>query len=226
MDKQKDLKDLLIRIEDQYGNKCLGDSNCKIDSNTRKPEGFVEIYEVLENNKKKIIEKSNLVVYLGRETLAQLLTNINNPNVASGINDHLYWLGLGNGGVAEGDPFNPLPPTNLDTELGNDIAISATDSTCGDWRIDAYYKHPLDSITYETDIANDNSWIVLKVTTTIGAGDANGFQISEAGLYTAESDEPAYSPGAENFHLFSRVTFTSIVKTSARGIVFIWYLYF
>lgn len=219
-------KDLLIHIEDQYGDKCLGDSNCKINNLCRrKPEGFVEIYDFDKNGNKKIIGKSNLVVYLGRETLAQILTNINNPNVSSGVNDHLYWLGLGDGGVISGDPFNPLPPTNLDTSLGNDIAISATDSTCGDWRIDSYYKHPLDSVEFEMDNANDNAWLICKVTITISPADANGAQISEAGLFTAISNAPAYSPGAEHFHLFSRVTFPTIIKTSSRGVIFIWYLY-
>ena len=81
---------------------------------------------------------------------------------------------------------------------------------------------PFDQIEFERDPLNDDKWLILKVTVTIGVDDANGSQISEAGLFTAESSAGGW---AGDFFLFARVTFSSIVKTSDRRLVFVWYLY-
>ena len=62
----------------------------------------------------------------------------------------------------------------------------------------------------------------IKITTTIGIDDANGEQLSEAGLFSAASRVGAYSG---QFSLFARVTFPSLVKSSDRRLIFVWYLY-
>ena len=62
-------KDILVQVSDMYGDECLGDScNAREESVGRKPQGYVEVYEVdKDNKKKKLIGKSNLVTYCGRE---------------------------------------------------------------------------------------------------------------------------------------------------------------
>jgi len=113
--------------------------------------------------------------------------------------------------------------------LANRIMINATDASSADYHVissgyadKGYYKHPFDNIIFERDLLNDSKWLVVKVTTTIGTDDANGFQLSEAGLFSSESRVGGYSG---QFSLFARVTFPSMVKTTDRRLIFVWYLY-
>jgi len=223
----KETKDVLIQISDSYGDNCLGDGcNIPVDAEevSRKPQGIVEIFEVDEDGNKTLVERSkNLVLYTGREYLAEKMLNVDNASTYTDLDDYLCWFGLGDGGADPADPFNPYPPSNNDTALINEIPISTTDSTCGDLRGGSYYKHPFDSTAFEQDSANDNAWLAIDITTTIAADDANGYELSEAGLYLASSHSAGYSG---DFHLFARVTYPVIIKTASRRLIFVWYLYF
>lgn len=223
---EKKTETIEIVARDIYGDKCLND---QVSSGFRdqgaKPEGFVEIYEVDDDGNKKLVGKHNLVLYIGREWLAQRFVNANNPNVSSTKDQFLSWFGLGDGGVIPGDPLNPAPPTLLDTGLSNEIMISATDSSAADYRVTPVagnYKIPFDTISFEQDALNDDKWLVIKVTTTVAAGYANGYQLSEAGLFVSESTIGGF---AGPFSIFSKVTFPSIVKTTDRRLIFSWYLF-
>lgn len=219
-------KNIVIQVDEKYGDECLSDSVGLKGKNNRHPQGLVNIYEVDKDGKRQLVHKSNLVVYRGRETISQAILDTNNSSVPSSKEEHLYWLGLGDGGVDPSDPFNPSPPASTDTELDSKVPISATDTTCGDLDGGWYYKIPFDSVEFEQDSSNDDFWLIAKVTTTIKSGYANGYQLSEAGMYTALSNAPGYSPGSSNFHLFSKVTFPALVKTISRQLIFEWYLYF
>lgn len=218
-------------IKDFYGDKCLGDAaqNGARDKAV-KPEGYVEIYEVDETGERKLVGKNNLVLYNGREWIAQKLVQLDNPNVSeSTYNMWINWFGLGDGGVLPADPIDPIPPVLTDTELYSLIMINASDASSADYHVidanhpeEGYYKHPFDSVEFEQDALNDDKWLVLRITVNIGVDDANGKQLSEAGLYTAASDAGGYSG---DFALFARVTFPSIIKTSDRRLIFRWYLY-
>jgi hypothetical protein len=222
-------------IKDFYGDKCLGDAvRDGVSRVSQKPQGFVEVYEVEKTGEKKLIGRHNLVLYQGREWLIQRMMNIDNPAVTSTKDEWINWFGLGDGGVLPADPIDPIPPVLTDTELYSNIMINASDSSSADyWNVvDAdhpdigYYKHPLDDVEFEQDALNDDNWLVAKITVTIGIDDANGNQLSEAGLFTASSDSGGYSiDGSGNFTLFARTTFPSIIKTSDRRLIFRWYLY-
>lgn len=223
MDKEKNL---VVEITDNYGDclsdKIIGSSN----KNSERPKGFVEIYELTEKNKKRLIDKQNLVVNLGREWLLSRAFNEANTSIVPLPSEFITWFGVGNGGCPIADPLNPTSPTNLDTDLANSVMINATDSTCADFRLtpdSGYYKHPFDSLTFEQDGDNSNSWLIIKVSTTLDADDGNDFNLNEAGLFTAASGGGGYSG---NFNLYARVTFPSIVKTAARQLLFVWYVYF
>ena len=224
MEKKKETIEIVAK--DIYGDKCLNDGfGSGIRSKDGKPQGFVEIYEVDDSGNKKLVGKSNLVLYIGREWLTQRFVNVNNPNVSSTKDQFLSWFGLGDGGVIPGDPLNPAPPTLLDTGLNSDIMITATDTSAGDYRVTpvaGYYKIPFDSIEFEQDALNDDKWLIVKVVTTISAGYANGNELSEAGLFVSESSLGGF---AGPFVIFSRVTFPSIVKTEDRRLIFSWFLY-
>ncbi len=222
-------KDLEINAFDYYGDHCLRDSIDKKEMTDKRPKGLVKIYELSDDGNKKLRHKSNLVVYLGRELLAQRLVNTENSYATPTKDEFLTWFGLGDGGVDISDPFVPIAPVISDNSLSSRIMINATDSSCADYHVTGagypetgYYKKPFDSVTFEPDVLNDNRWLVIRVSVTVGANDANGNQLSEAGLFTAASSGGGYSG---QFSMFSKVTFPTIVKTDARRLVFVWYLY-
>lgn len=221
--------DLEINAFDYYGNQCLGDSIDKRENMDKRPKGLVKIYELDESGNRKLVHKKNLVVYLGRELLAQRLVNVENSYATPTKDEFLTWFGLGDGGVDIADPFVPIAPIISDDDLSSRIMINATDSSNADLHTvaagypeEGYYKKPFDSVTFEPDELNGNRWLVIRISTTIGANDANGNQLSEAGLFTATSGDGGHSG---QFSLFSKVTFPTIVKTDARRLVFVWYLY-
>lgn len=219
-------KDLLIKIEDKYG-ECLADKSFQSISKRNIPKGFVEIYEIdKKNDSKKLIGKNNLVVYLGREWLISRAFNQANENITPVETEYISWFGVGDGGASIADPFNPTSPTNIDTDLSNPIMINVSDASCGDYRTTpdvGYYKHPFDSIEYEQDSDNYNHWLISRISITLGADDANDFNLNEAGLYTASSNAGAY---VGPFNLYARVTFPTIVKNSSRQLLFVWYVFF
>ena len=215
-------KDLLIRIGDST-REYMNDSIKKVTNRKKNtPSGFVEIYEVDEENKRNLVSKSNLVVYLGREWLASRIFNVNNVAIDPEGDEWICWFGLGTGGVLPADPFDPVPPTNLDTDLDTPIGINATDATCADFHDGFYFKHPVDTVRYEQDVENENRYLIAKAEITIGNDDAVGNHLSEAGLFTANS---AAGGTSGPFHLYARVTFPSITKTLTRQLLFVWYIY-
>jgi len=217
------MEKILVKVEDRYGDECLSDSVGKrVNNPNRRPQGFVEIYSIDKDGNKKLIGKSNLVVYLGREWLASRMFNTTNASITPLPTEYICWFGIGTGGAPAGDPLNPTSPTNLDTDLDTEIGFNSTDPTYAEFKSGMYYKCPFDSIAFEQDSDNANSYLVCRVMATIGVEDANGNNISEAALFTAASNAGAY---AGPFNMFARVTFPSIVKTIDRQLLFVWYIY-
>jgi hypothetical protein len=233
-----DKKTIIVEARDSYGDQCLGDGLNLDKPKNRSPKGEVQIFEEDSKGRRKLIHKNNLVVYTGREMLAQRLVNLNNTNVTSTKDEFISWFGLGEGGVRPADPLDPAPPILTDSYLSSPIPVSdstggvyadfhfAGDPTPGGGTYPAtgsYVKQfDTDGIEFVQDVLNDNKYLVLQITTTIGVNDGNGYQLSEAGLFSAESNVGGYSG---NFTLFARVTFPSIIKTIDRRLVFVWYLY-
>lgn len=225
MDKKQDC---VIKIKDVYD--CIHDGfNQKINrdrESSHGPKGFVEIYEISDDGKRVLIGKHNLVVYKGREWLLSRAFNFSNPNIPQTCNEFISWLGLGDGGCPIGDPLYPTAPTMEDVELSNPIMINPDDSVYADYRDNptpGYYKAPFDTLTFEQDGYNYNTWLIIRVDSTISPADANDCNISEAGLYTAESSSGGF---AGPFNLYARVTFPTIVKSPMRQLLFEWYVYF
>lgn len=230
-------KDLEISIKDYYGENCLKDSVNKGFKRPRSPQGLVEIYEVDETGNKKLVRKSNLVVYSGREWLASRAVKLNNTSITATYAHFICWFGLGSGGVLPADPLDPISPSLTDVELGSPIMVGSSATyadyhTAGDtnpnipsWTYpeDGQYKLPLDSVEFEQDPYNDDKWLITKFSITVNPDDANGKVLSECGLYTASTADPGHTGP---FVLFSRATFPSIVKTIDRRLLFTWYLYF
>jgi hypothetical protein len=149
MDK-KEIKTIEVVAKDFYGENCIVDSAQTRQNTDRKPEGLVEIYDVNDNGQKQLVRKSNLVIYQGRETLAQMLVRTNTVDdggaspltPVAGNKDHfLCWFGLGQGAAdtecspGSGDVFAPEPPTNEDTELACPVVINTADASSADYHI-------------------------------------------------------------------------------------------
>ena len=220
--KIKEPETLVVNIDDNYGSSCIQDSVNGVDNKARKPEGYVEIFSIDKDGKKQKVGKSNLVLFTGREWIASRICNIKNPGIDQDETEYINWFGLGNGGTPAGDPLNPNVPVNTDTDLSSEIPLHATDTSCADERSGQFYKHPFDSIEFQQDALNDDSWLILKVTTTISVDHANGYNLNEAGLFTSNSN---VGGSGGPFNIFSIVTFPSIVKDDTRQLVFYWYLY-
>jgi hypothetical protein len=214
-------QNIQIEIFEHYGEHCLKDKFGLVEVTNRKPKGFVEIYETTPDGTKKLIEKSNLVLYTGREWIAERIFNTNNTHVTSSPGDAIYWYGVGDGGAPILDPLTPTAPTNTDTGLGNDVPIS-TDSTNADFRISTYYKKPIYSVEFQQDTYNNNTYLIAKATLILESGDSNGYNISEAGLFASPSSAGG---DAGPFTCYARVTFPSIVKSVGRILTFIWYVF-
>jgi len=216
-------KDIVIVIEDQIR---FGDSfNSELVENREAPiKGHVQIYEIVNKEKKLLYEKDNLVVYLGREYVASRIFNKINVNITPQPTEFIGWLGLGSGGTTLVDPFDPAPPSSTNIDLVTPIPFNTIDgySHLGDLTGGSYYKHRLYDVIFEQDINNASRYLIAQVQIEVGEEDANGYLISEAGLFTATSSTPGYSG---DFHLFARVTFPSMYKSADRILLFIWYLY-
>lgn len=226
-------KNMEIKITDRYGDN-LSDScftRKKAKDVDDRPKGFVEIYEVDNNGNKQLVGKNNLVVYMGREWLVSRAFNKTNSFITPKPAEFITWFGVGDGGCPIADPMNPTSPANTNTDLSNSVMINSLDAHCADYRdpdpehpeYKGYYKHPFDEVSFEQDTDNYNHWLIMKITTTLGGSDANTFYVNEAGLFTAEN-EMGGSTGP--FHLYARVTFPSIMKTNARQLMFVWYVFF
>lgn len=148
MDK-KEIKTTEIVAKDFYGENCIVDSPVSRQNQKRRPEGVVEVYDITNGNR-KLIRKNNLVLYQGRETLAQMLIRTDTVDESGqpplqpikGNKDHfLCWFGLGQGAAdtecspGSGDVFAPEPPANEDTELACPVMINTTDASCADYHI-------------------------------------------------------------------------------------------
>ena len=125
------VKDTEIIVSESYGDNCLVDQVNRKESSNRRPKGEVYIYE-LENGRKELVHKSNLVVYLGREMLAQRLVNVNNSNVTPTKDEWVQWFGIGDGGVRPADPLDPVPPIIDDDYLYSPVMLTATASASYD----------------------------------------------------------------------------------------------
>lgn len=211
-------KEVLVNIQDSYGKECLAD-NCNAQNalgDERKPKGYVEIYESVEDGDDQLVGKSNLVVYAGREYIAERIFNVDNASTAFDPTYFITWFGLGTG--ASGDVLAPDAPVSTDTGLATEIVIDVV----GSGYADSGKKKPFDApVVYEQDGANNNSYLICKVTTTVTSTDANGNNLNEAALWLSDDA----SGSAANFALFSRVTFPTIVKDISRTLIFVWYIY-
>jgi hypothetical protein len=180
--------------------------------------GMVEIYQIDKSGKKKLHARSNLIVYLGREWLLSRIVNVNNTNILPTDNLYLSWLSVGTGGAPATDPLNPIPPSNTDISLANQIVINASNASLAD---NGNYIGFSD-VTFLQDNLNLNSYLIMRLDVLLDETMANGNNLNEAGLWISNSNNAVE---ANQFYLFARNTFPTLVKSPAVSLQFIWYIY-
>ena len=183
--------------------------------------GLVKIFEEIKGKKRKLINRSNLIVYSGRKILAQRAINMDRVSGSTEKDYYISWFSMGTGGTDGINVLQPIPPAATDTSLTSEIIINGTDAN----NIDGGWKHPIDGFTFEADAENLNEPIIIKSTITIDYGDANGNNISEAGLWMSDSDNTSIV-NVSTLTMWARVTFSTLQKDSSRKFIFDWYLYF
>lgn len=186
-------------------------------NNRNNIKGFVELYD--KETGENIIKKQNLIVYESREIILQRMVNRNRVTNSGEKDLFINWISIGSGGALVTDPLNPIAPTLFDTGLVNQIVIDATNTS---YTSSGKLK-PFDAIDILQDEANDDRYLIAKITTTIARSEANVNDINEAALWLTNSSDPV---NATLNKLFSRVTFSTVRKDDNRELVLVWYLFF
>jgi hypothetical protein len=218
----------IITFKDNYHNKL------KDKLTTGIPRGIVGIYDKLPNGELKIIQKSNLIVYQGREWLLQRAfgTELQGSNPIF-YDRYLKWFGLGCGGGEPGNPLQPGTTNAWDTDLIQPLRINP-DATEVDTRYASkeinssmttgYYKE-FSSVTRKEDPANGYTFenkqfypeLIAEIRIELSSEDGNGesglgyADINEAGLYI---DNPlTYTPSSSSASM-DTLGIYSIIKLS------------
>lgn len=166
-----------------------------------------------------LVDKDNLIVWGAREIMLQKAFGVERV-VGSGVLDiKTSWFSVGAGGADPGDKMEPIAPWAGDQGLTEEIFLDAGNVNY----TDGGKKKSFDTFELQQDNLNGNSYLIARLQIVVDITDANGNDVSEAALWMSDSDDPTQ---ASIFHLFSKVTFSSIRKHSKRKLTFIWYIYF
>ena len=226
------------------------------EANSAKPRmGRVRIHErrLDEDGGKKLYlveDINNLIVYRGRNWLAQRAFNTNLTNRPYWKDKYISWLAIGTGGAVVGQPLTPTSPVLEDCALnahgtvGGDrcVTVNSKDYHAIDISYPKFLHDPDVTETLCSDCSEQDSidlttyrcdqFLIGLVRTTIVASEANGISpatyqdISEAGLFVSPSNDLTYSFAPTDMQLFARVCFSTIRKQDSRELIFSWYIYF
>ena len=171
-----------------------------------KPRGELEIIatHVGSGEKKVLVDGANLVVNLARRDMSRLIagayTDLLPATTLAELKARCVTkMSWGSGGHYPSNPTIPIPPTSNDSALAIEIGVVGKKS-----------------VTYDFPAS-----MIVRFESSLGESEANGYGISEAGLWTNDNPD---SPG--NPILFARKTFGLITKTSDFIITFRWKIIF
>jgi len=171
-------------------------------------EGKIKVYK----NGQVVVDKNNKIVLVGRNYIMQRLFN----QAYAPANDKVEWIprwfSIGSGGAAPDTPFQPIWPTDEDTELFNLIPFNDVGGPL--YTLDKT-KKLVDSLTY-------TAYLTAKFTMTVDYEDAVDSYINEVGLYAS----PSENQDETNFVMLSHATFPSIPKSSMDKISIEWFFVF
>jgi len=217
-----------VFLNDSYGKELFDNTRLSVGGMIK---GYVEIYDKISAKEKLLIAKPNLVLYKGREWLAQRAAYKTMSSWDDTAKDgYINWMGVGTNGASPGDIMTPLSPTLPDSNLLSPIVLNSSESNYIDLSLSGqeYQVKPVASKIFVNDIVNQNRYLICQFQTTIISTDANGpnretyYDLNEAGLYVGGEDSLSSIP----ISIFARCTFSTIRKDSGRELVFIWNIYF
>lgn len=223
-----------IKAEEQEILNSEGSCGIKQELESRETiKGKIEIFE--EN--KKIEETTNVVVFSGREWLAQrAFGTVNvNTNYNSGVDWTISYVAFGQGG-ATSDILTPSPAESVDEGLKSPVMLNKNESNyltvesdTPNWQL----KSIENRFDYDEDSANLNRQLIVSINNTLLKTDANGpdsdnptyYDINEIGLFITDPNigDPV---DKSNISLFARTTFSTLRKVQTRQLVFSWKIYF
>lgn len=214
-------------------------------SDNSRVSGKVEIYaHYLEDPEKKIYllrRQNNLVVYRGRNWLAQRVANSSISGYSYWQDMYLSWFAIGTGGAVAGNPLTPSAPSLTDGTLSSHGVI---DSGMRYVTVNSKQYHKFDdgypTFVEDNDIETSGLYnsrdrqLILKTITTLttdeandddGISDPSSYQeINEAGLFISNSNSISSPP--TQIELFARTTFPTIKKNDQVELIFNWYIFF
>jgi hypothetical protein len=205
-----------------------------------------------EQNFKLITDKSNLIVYRGRNWL---MSRAFGMDMATGVRPDWYnrtikWFGIGTGGTpVGGDPLDIASPELVDCSLAahEDIGgLSYMETTDGGYQYKAFdggyplFIHDPDvpvgpEVLCTDDLTTDpvdgldyygDNYLVGLIQVTLDSTEGNGsgyLDLNEVGLFCSET-QAGYLDA--DINIFARCTFSTIRKSSARELIFTWYIFF
>lgn len=182
---------------------------------------------------------NNLVLHKGRTLALRKLFNV----LPAGVNQDTFnqrsvcLFGIGSGGTPVSNPFQPTPPTSLDSDLNTKIALRVVDSSRGD-RLDTeeqslytdgvtegsaqkFYKKTFNSIELVSNPDQDE--VYVKIGLEISEKDARGALVSELAIYSAKKAANVYT----DYEIFSRITFQteSLNESTNKALLINYYVY-
>lgn len=184
-------------------------------------KGILRCYDIERNE--LLFETNNTIVFIGREQLFPFLTKKINQNTTGNVIDPSTWIlgyfSFGSGGLQDqNDPMSKILPSPQDTDLY--YPISGFDSILPSVTQDGRYKYA-SNIDFLQDTTNLNKYLITRFTVILERQEFNGYMLSEAGLYFADSPN---AKAATKFSLFAHTTFPGKLKLS-QPIAFSWFFY-
>lgn len=182
---------------------------------------------------------NNLVLHKGRTLALRKLFNI----LPSGVNQDtmnqrsVCLFGIGSGGTPVSNPFQPTPPTSLDSDLNTRIPFRIIDTTRGtrltaeeqniytdqanEGTTQKFFKKAFNSVELVTNPDQDE--VYVKIGLEINEKDARGGLISELAVYSAKKAGNVYT----DYEVFSRITFQteSLNESTNKALLINYYVY-
>ena len=198
-----------------------------------KMRGYVYgIHETKDGKKELFYHSHNHIVINGRRWLMQRAVGSSLTETPNQHNYTICWFGLGEGGVSDSNPLNPLYTPDQTEDLAAPIKIKGN-TTSYDYSYDnsgykKTFKKDENGNNAQMSFSKVNSEVLALFTLVLDYEDcpykipSSGAKISELGLYCASSE----NTDNNDFVLFSRYCLPLKIKTQKDKMTFLWFIYF
>jgi hypothetical protein len=202
------------------------------------PRGVVSVYDKQKNGDLKLLERSNMIVFQGREWLLQRAFGPSLQGNTNAADKYIKWFGVGTGGGEPGNPLQAGETHPWDTDMTEPLVINP-DGDLPDYaprliatvEEDGYFKG-FSSVVRKEDPANsylsDGTTLypslIAEIRIELSSADGNGTDesgyadLNEAALYI---DNPDVSEPAEAEISTASLNIHSVELVSEFGVKYI-----